>query len=66
MAVEPELRAAIERGELAPGSPLPTSTDLAAQHNVSSGTVNRAIALLKESGLVVASRGKRATVITTH
>jgi hypothetical protein len=61
-----ELRAAIERGELAPGSLLPTSTELAAQHNVSAGTVNRAVALLKESGLVAASRGRRATVITTH
>lgn len=61
-----ELRAAIERGEFAPGSPLPTSTELTAQHNVSAGTVNRAITLLKESGLVAASRGRRATVVTVH
>jgi integrase len=60
-----ELRTAIERGECAPGTPLPTSTELAAQHNVSAGTINRAIALLKETGLVTASRGRRATVVTT-
>jgi hypothetical protein len=60
------LRAAIERGELIRGSVLPTSTELAAEHNVSAGTVNRAIALLKEAGLVAASRGKRATVVMTN
>ena len=53
---------AIERGQLAPGAPLPTAIELAAQHNVSAGTVSRAIRLLREAGLVTASRGKRATV----
>lgn len=57
-----ELRATIERGDLTPGQPLPTAVQLAAQHNVSAGTVNRAIALLKETGLVDAGRGKRAVV----
>ncbi|MDQ4102727.1 MAG: tyrosine-type recombinase/integrase [Actinomycetota bacterium] len=37
--VAAELRAAIECGELAAGAPLPTSIELAAQHNVSAGTV---------------------------
>jgi integrase len=60
------LRAAIERGELAPGSPLPTVQELIAQHAVSAGTVSRAVALLKQAGLVEASRGKRATVIASN
>ena len=60
-----ELRVAIERGDLTPGQPLPTAIELAAQHNVSAGTVNRAIALLKETGQVDARRGKRAVVTTT-
>jgi len=59
-----ELRVAIERGDLTPGQPLPTAIELAAQHNVSAGTVNRAIALLKETGQVDARRGKRAVVST--
>jgi integrase len=57
-----ELRGAIESGQLAPGVPLPTAIELAAQHNVSAGTVSRAIRLLRDAGLVAASRGKRATV----
>lgn len=44
------LRAEIDRGELTPGSPLPAVKELMAEHAVSAGTVNRAIALLKEAG----------------
>jgi integrase len=55
-----------ELGELAPGSPLPTVQELIAQHAVSAGTVSRAVALLKQAGLVEASRGKRATVIASN
>ena len=60
--VAAELRNQIESGALSPGMPLPTSTKLVALHDVSAGTVNRAIALLKETGLVEASRGRRAQV----
>lgn len=58
-----ELRRAIESGELAPGSPLSTCDELAAQHNVSVGTVNRAVTLLREAGLVATARGRRTTVV---
>jgi integrase len=60
--VAADLRKQIESGALPPGTPLPTSTELSAIHDVSAGTVNRAIALLKESGLVEATRGRRAQV----
>ncbi len=58
-----ELRGAIERGELTLGAPLPTCTELAVQYKVAPGTVSRAIAILKDAGLVSASRGKRTTVV---
>jgi len=63
--VASDLRKQIESGALRPGSPLPTSTELSALYDVSAGTVNRAVALLKEAGLVVAARGRRAQVTTT-
>lgn len=56
------LRGAIEDGAFAIGTALPTCCELAARHDVSVGTVNRAIALLKEAGLVTAGRGRRVTV----
>jgi integrase len=57
-----ELREQIESGQLPPGSQLPTVIDLAATYDVSAGTVNRAIALLRGDGLIDVSRGRRATV----
>ncbi len=57
-----ELRRAIDAGELAPGASLPTCAELAEQHSVSVGTVNRAVALLSEAGLVISTRGKRTIV----
>ncbi len=59
-----ELRRSITAGELAPGAPLPTYAELAKQHSVSVGTVNRAVALLSEAGLVSTGRGRRTTVAT--
>jgi DNA-binding GntR family transcriptional regulator len=57
-----ELREQIESGQLPPGSHLPTVVDLAATYGVAVGTINRAIALLRESGLIEVSRGRRAVV----
>lgn len=59
-----ELRRAIEAGELVPGTALPTCTELAGQHEVSVGTVNRAVALLRKARLVDSARGHRTTVRT--
>jgi DNA-binding GntR family transcriptional regulator len=58
------LRAAIESGQLPPGELLPTVVELAAEHQVSPGTINRAVALLKAEGLIDAQRGKHAIVRT--
>jgi integrase len=57
-----ELRHAILAGDLTPGAVLPTYAELAKQHRVPVGTVNRAIALLSDAGLVVSTRGKRTVV----
>jgi integrase/DNA-binding transcriptional regulator YhcF (GntR family) len=53
----------IARGEIAVGGHLPTVKAIAATNAVSEGTASRALALLKERGLVEASRGRRAVVI---
>ena len=58
------LRAAIESGQLPPGELLPTVVELAAEHEVSPGTINRAVALLKAEGLIDVERGKHAIVTT--
>ena len=52
------------RGQLPPGERLPTVVELAAEHQVSPGTINRAVALLKAEGLIDAQRGKHAIVRT--
>ncbi|WP_132148388.1 GntR family transcriptional regulator [Kribbella antiqua] len=46
------------------GSELPYARDLAVSHNVSVGTVSRAIAELKDRGLVEARQYQRARVIS--
>ncbi|TYB69778.1 GntR family transcriptional regulator [Nonomuraea sp. PA05] len=53
-----ELRQAIEAGELLPGSLLPSERELVAKYQISSGTVNKVIALLKSTGLVVSEVGR--------
>ncbi len=58
-----DLREQIESGQLPPGSQLPTVVDLAATYGVAAGTINRAIALLRQSGLIDVSRGRRAVVV---
>ena len=56
------LRERINTGDLVPGDTLPTVKQLAAEHGVSYGTAQRAIALLAEECRVVVSRGVRAIV----
>ncbi len=53
-----EVRAAIERGEYAPGSRLPSEPELGRQYGVSAGTARAAMALLVAEGLVLSSQGK--------
>ena len=56
------LREEIQTGHLKPGDRLPTIAHLAAAHTVSVGTAHRAIALLKDEGLIEVTRGRRAIV----
>jgi integrase len=57
-----ELRSAIAAGQYPVGSELPYARDLATIHNVSVGTVSRAISDLKDRGLVEARQYQRARV----
>lgn len=56
------LRDGIERGEYAPGSPLPSEPDLASRFGVSRVTINRAVQLLRGEGLVRVLRGRGSIV----
>jgi len=57
-----DLRAAIACGALRRGQPIPAEKELAARYAVAASTAHRAVAMLVAEGLVVSSRGRRATV----
>lgn len=57
-----ELRTAITDGSYGEGDELPTVAELAVSHDVSEGTAQRAMALLRTEGLIDVARGRRATV----
>ena len=61
-AIAAQLRASIEDGSLPSGARLPSMSELAAEHGVSFGTAQRAVAELKALGLIDIVRGHRATV----
>jgi len=51
------IRRQIESGELAPGSRLPSINRLAAEHDIATATVVKAIRILKSEGLVTGVSG---------
>jgi len=51
------IRAEIESGKRLPGSRLPSINALAAEHDVATATVVKALRILKEEGLVIGSSG---------
>jgi GntR family transcriptional regulator len=51
------LRQRIHDGEYEPGQLLPTEAEMVAEHDVSLMTLRRALALLREEGLIVTRRG---------
>lgn len=59
-----DLRSAITCGALRVGHLLPPVAELASRYGVSVGTAHRAVAELKDAGLVKVSRGKRAVVMS--
>jgi GntR family transcriptional regulator len=52
------LRAQIESGKLAPNRPIPSEMALQQEHGVARGTARRAVALLRDEGLVVTVKGR--------
>jgi GntR family transcriptional regulator len=59
-----ELRASIERGELAEGERLPSERDLASAYGTARNTAREAVGLLQAEGLVVAEHGRGVFVRT--
>jgi GntR family transcriptional regulator len=55
--LEKDLRLRIEKGEFAPGAPLPTEDQICEQYGVSRITVRRALDGLNQQGLIVRRRG---------
>ncbi len=57
------LRGQIERGELAPRRPLPSINRLAQQYEVARGTVEKAVQVLRDEGLVRTVIGRGIYVV---
>jgi DNA-binding GntR family transcriptional regulator len=57
------LKAAIESGELPPGSKLPSEADLCAAHGVARNTARAAVAMLRDAGYVRTRRGRGTFVV---
>lgn len=53
-----DLEDRIRRGEYPPGSKLPTLQELGTLYGVGYTTIHKAIALLKDRGIVVSSQGR--------
>lgn len=62
LQIADDLRSAIRRGELPPGSQLPSVRELAEQYHVARNTVSSAVRLLRDEGLVVSRQGSGAFV----
>ena len=65
LQIAADLRDAIQRGELAPGARLPSTSELALQYAVARGTVRAALRPLHEEGLLVARQGSGVFVRST-
>jgi GntR family transcriptional regulator len=62
--VADHIAARIAAGQLAPGARLPGERDLAAEYSVALGTARRAIAELRDRGLVVTLPAKGTFIAT--
>ena len=56
------LRGQIERGEIAPGRPVPSETQLMQEHGVARLTARKAVRVLADEGLVEVVQGRGAYV----
>lgn len=62
LQIADDLRSAIRKGDLTPGSQLPSVRALAEQYGVARNTVSSAVRLLRDENLVVARQGSGAFV----
>ena len=53
-----QLREQLQRGDLTPGSAVPSESQLRRSHGVSRSTVRRALAVLEHEGLIVTEHGR--------
>jgi GntR family transcriptional regulator len=58
LQIADDLRDQIRRGSLAPGDPLPSTTQLAAAYDASLSVVKLAVGVLRNEGLVIGQQGK--------
>lgn len=65
LQIADNIRMQIERGDLKPGSALPTLAELCQQWSCSMNTARAAVTLLKAQGLIITGRGKPPTVRIT-
>lgn len=59
-----DLTADIERGELAPGRPLPSEKELTERYGVARNTARSALSVLRERGLIYTVTGRGSYVAT--
>ncbi|WP_433512905.1 GntR family transcriptional regulator [Nonomuraea sp. CA-143628] len=58
LQIADDLRAQIRGGSLAPGTPLPSTAQLAEQYDASLSVVKMAVGILRNEGLVIGQQGK--------
>ncbi|MEU3168521.1 winged helix-turn-helix domain-containing protein [Streptosporangium sp. NPDC006930] len=58
LQIADDLRDQIRRGSLAPGDPLPSTTQLATAYDASLSVVKLAVGVLRNEGLVIGQQGK--------
>lgn len=58
LQIADDLRAQIRGGALAPGTPLPSTAQLAEQYDASLSVVKMAVGILRNEGLVIGQQGK--------
>jgi DNA-binding GntR family transcriptional regulator len=62
LQVAAAIAAAIRAGDLTPGEPLPAIAEIASRYGVAAGTVKRALAVLRNEGLIVTRHGIGSSV----
>ncbi|WP_235030137.1 GntR family transcriptional regulator [Nonomuraea solani] len=58
LQIADDLRAQIRGGSLAPGTPLPSTAQLAERYDASLSVVKMAVGILRNEGLVIGQQGK--------